>query len=60
MPPKPSSKPAESTSRSTEPPSKTTLTPQQTLELKLKMDKFDKSIREALKDGLDLSNKETP
>lgn len=60
MQPKPSTKPAELTTRSTVPPSKVSLTPEQELKLRLKMEEIDKGIKEAFKNGLDLSGRETP
>lgn len=59
MQPKPNTKPAELTTKSTVPPSRVSLTPEQELKLRLRMEEIDKGIKEAFKNGLDLSGQET-
>lgn len=60
MQPKPNTKPAESTTVSTAPPSKASLTPQELLEAQLWRKEMDSLFQEAFKNGADLSGRETP
>ena len=60
MQPKKNSKLAASASKSAQPRSVDSLTPEQKLQLKVKMQRIDKGMKSKLKDGADLSNKQTP
>ena len=60
MQPEPNTRSVELTARPTVPPSKISLTPEQELKLRLRTEEIDKGIKEAFKNGLDLSGRETP
>jgi len=57
---KPSTKPVESTAKSTEQPLKDSQAPQEQLEAKLWRQKMDRLFQKAFSNGADLSGRETP